>query len=103
MNKKIFLILLLSLFVFSCFSQERYSKYMKKLIKDTEKSKYSGEHKYPLFEEDITLINDSIIQYDDKIVRLFDVHNDYKPIFYSGLFYPVYELEDSRFETPCIS
>jgi hypothetical protein len=103
MNKKVFLILLSSLFVFSCFSQEKYttvSKYLKKDIKHSEKYQSKGE--YSSFEGDIILINDSLIKYDDKIVKLLDIHNDYKPIFYSGIFYPMYEFENENFDTICI-
>ena len=89
--KKTLLILLFSFLVFSCFSQEKYTrdvpKNLKKTIKNFEKHKYSEE--YPLFEGNITLINDSVIQSDDIFIKLYNIHNDYKPIFYRGILYPI--------------
>jgi len=90
-NKKAFLILFFSLFVFSCFAQEKYAtdipECLKYAIKNSKKFKYTTE--FPSFEGNITVINDSLIQYDDKFIKLYDIHNDYKPIFYSGIFYPM--------------
>ena len=92
MNKKTFLIIFFSLFIFSCFSQEKItlSKYFLKEYK-----KHCKE--YPVYNGNITILNDTVIQYDDKFIELY-THNDYKPIFYSGIFYPMIVIRDYVFK-----
>ena len=83
----ILLFIFLYFFLVSCFSQEKYTTAPKFLKRKLETVRY--RKKYPLFEGNITLINDSVVQYDDKIIKLYNIHNDYKPIFYDGVFYPM--------------
>jgi len=59
--------------------------------------------KQPVFAGNITLINDSVLQYEDKIIELYDIHSDYKPIFYKGVFNSIInEPNCSKTEKKCI-
>ena len=78
------------------------SKELKKSIKKGLKKNYT-HGKQPVFVGNITLINDSVLQYEDKIIELCNIYRDYKPIFYKGVLNTIIsEPSCSETENKCI-